>query len=388
MTTTKDELLDQVVERVWERLDEDQAPQVEEFVRQYYSWVAPEDLAGLSPIDIYGAAVAHWNFALQREPDRPKIRVYNPRFEEYRWQTTHTVIEIVNDDMPFLVDSVRAEVSRQGYSIHLMVHPVMNVRRDDEGRLTEVLAPEDTPDDAASESIIHVEVDRHTETEALEKLRDGLVSVLGDVRAAVEDWPKMREQVQDIVSGLNETELPIDEEEVSEAQAFLEWLDSNHFTFLGYREYDLATENGEDTLHAVSGSGLGILRDKESGNVSQSFNRLPPEARKLAREKRLLNLTKANSRADRPSPVPTRLRWGKEVRRKRRGRRGAAFLRPVHLLRVHREHARDTDTPSQGAVLPGRGWIPGRQPQREGPDRDSRNLPAGRDVPDPQTEAV
>ena len=305
MISAKDELLDQVVERVWERLDEDQAPQVEEFVRQYYSWVAPEDLSGLSPIDIYGAAVAHWNFSLQREPGKAKIRVYNPRFEEYRWQTTHTVVEIVNDDMPFLVDSVRAEVSRQGYSIHLMVHPVMDVRRDDDGRLTEVLAPGNAPDDAASESIIHVEVDRHTETEALEELRDGLASVLGDVRAAVEDWPKMREQVQDIVSGLNEAEPPIDEEEVSEAQAFLEWLDNNHFTFLGYREYDLATENGEDTLQAVSGSGLGILRDDEAENVSQSFNRLPPEARKLAREKRLLNLTKANSRATvhRPSQL-------------------------------------------------------------------------------------
>ena len=133
MISTKNELLDEVVERVWERWDEDQAPQVEEFVRQYYSWVAPVDLEGLSPVDIYGAAVAHWNFALQREPGKPKIRVYNPRFEEAHWQTTHTVVEIVNDDMPFLVDSVRAEISRQGYSIHLMVHPVMDVRRDDEG---------------------------------------------------------------------------------------------------------------------------------------------------------------------------------------------------------------------------------------------------------------
>ncbi|CAN5845812.1 NAD-glutamate dehydrogenase [soil metagenome] len=305
MMSTKDELLDEVVERVWERLAEDQAPQVEEFVRQYYSWVAPEDLEGLSTIDIYGAAVAHWNFALKRDPGKPKIRVYNPRFEEYRWQTTHSVIEIVNDDRPFLVDSVRMEISRQDYSIHLMVHPVMNVRRDDEGRLEEILPPDDDADDAFPESIIHVEVDRHTETETLEEIRDNLMRVLDDVRVAVDDWPKMREQVADIVSGLDATGLPVDEEQVTEARDFLEWLDDNHFTFLGYREYDLVTEEGEDLLRAVPGSGLGILQDKKSADISRSFSKLPPRARTLAREKRLLNLTKANARSTvhRPSQL-------------------------------------------------------------------------------------
>ncbi|MGF1472578.1 MAG: NAD-glutamate dehydrogenase [Rubrobacteraceae bacterium] len=294
--STKSELLDKVVERVWERLDEDQAPQVEEFVRQYYSWVAPEDLSGFSAVDLYGAAVSHWNFASQREPGEPKIRVYNPRFEEYRWQTTHTVIEIVNDDMPFLVDSVRMEISRQGRSIHLMVHPVMNIRRDDEGRITEVLSPDESFD--SPESIIHVEVDRHTETESMEELRDGLYNVLGDVGVAVEDWPKMQQEALDVCSGLDEADLPLDEEYLAEAKAFLEWLYDNHFTFLGYREYDLLEEDGEDVLRSVSGSGLGILRqEEEAGEVSQSFSKLPPEARKLAREPRPLNLTKANSRS-------------------------------------------------------------------------------------------
>ena len=148
-------------------------------------------------------------------------------------------------------------------------------------------------------------MDRHTEAEALENLRDRLGKVLDDVRVAVEDWPHMREEVQDIVSGLDEAELPVDEEQVSEVKDFLGWLDNNHFTFLGYREYDLVEEDGEEVLRAVSGSGLGILRDKKSEDVSQSFSKLPPEARKLAREKRLLNLTKANSQSTvhRPSQL-------------------------------------------------------------------------------------
>jgi glutamate dehydrogenase len=293
----KDELLDKVVARVREQLPEDQAPQVEEFVRQYYGWVSPDDLSERSPVDVYGAAVAHWNFAHQRDPGSAKIRVYNPRFEEHGWQSTHTVVEMVNDDMPFLVDSARMEINRQGYGIHLMLHPVMRVRRDPEGRLIEILDPASTNEDAISESVIHVEVDRQTEPEVLEHLRECIEKVLGDVRAAVEDWPQMREKARSIASGLEEEPPPVEEGELAEARAYLEWIADDNFTFLGYRDYDLLAQNGEDQLRSVPGSGLGILRETSQQPASQSFARLPPEVRKLARTPDLLNLTKANSRS-------------------------------------------------------------------------------------------
>ena len=188
----KDELLDKVLARVREQMPEDRALRVEEFARQYYGWVAPEDLDGRSSIDVYGMAVAHWGFAERRRPGESKVRVYNPLFEEHGWQSTHTVVELVNDDMPFLVDSTRMEINRQGYAIHLMLHPVIKVRRDADGNLVEVLPPDSEAEDAVSESVIHVEVDRQTEPEVLEKLRECVEKTLADVRAAVEDWPEMR----------------------------------------------------------------------------------------------------------------------------------------------------------------------------------------------------
>ncbi|MCA1687563.1 MAG: NAD-glutamate dehydrogenase, partial [Actinobacteria bacterium] len=293
----KEELLDKVVDRVREQLAEEQAPQVEEFVRQYYALIPQEDLAERSPIDLYGAAVAHWNFARQRRAGSAKVRVYNPHFEEHGWQSTHTVLEIVNDDMPFLVDSTRMEVNRQGYAVHLMMHPIMNVRRDDEGRLVEVL-PADSPDEGAiPESIIHVEVDRQTEPEVLEELESCIRRVLQQVRAAVDDWQKMREKARELVSDFEENPAPVEPEELAEARALLEWIVDDNFTFLGYREYDLLTQNGEDALRPVSGTGLGILRETSSKPVSHSVGKLPPEVRKLARKPHLLNLTKANSRS-------------------------------------------------------------------------------------------
>src|SRR5215212_6724294 len=293
----KDELLDKVVERVREQLPEDQAPQVEEFVRQYYAWVTPEDLAERSPIDLYGAAVAHWSFARQRTPGTAKIRVYNPQFEEHGWQSTHTVLEIVTDDMPFLVDSTRMGVNRQGHAIHLILHPIIQVRRDGEGRLVEVLAPDADEEDAILESVIHVELDRQTEPEVLQDLYDCIERVLEQVRAAVEDWPEMRERVHGLVAELEEEPPPVEGDDLAEAEAFLEWIVDDHFTFLGYREYELLTEDGEDVLRSVPGTGLGILRQTSEKPISHSFAKLPPEARKLAHEPHLLNLTKANSRA-------------------------------------------------------------------------------------------
>ncbi|HET6662307.1 MAG TPA: NAD-glutamate dehydrogenase, partial [Rubrobacter sp.] len=200
-------------------------------------------------------------------------------------------------DMPFLVDSTRMEINRQGYAIHMILHPVMNVRRDEEGRLLEVLPPDTDEEDAISESVIHVEVDRQTEPFVLEDLKQAIQKTLADVKAAVEDWPKMRGGVGDIVSGLEENAPDFEPEDLAETRAFLEWIDDDNFTFLGYREYDLTTQNGEEALCAVQGSGLGILRQTESGPVSHSFAELPPGVRRLARTPKLLNLTKANSRA-------------------------------------------------------------------------------------------
>src|SRR5215212_1239008 len=228
----KDELLNKVVARIKEEIPEDQAPQVEEFARQYYGWVDTDDLEDRSPIDTYGAAVSHWNFANRRDPGEGKIRIYNPVFEEHGWQSTHTVVEMVNDDMPFLVDSTRMEINTQGYAIHMILHPLMKVRRDDEGRLIEVLSPDADDEDAVSESVIHVEVDRQTEPEVLDDLKESIEKTLSDVRASVEDWQEMRERVNDIVTGLEANPPDFEQEDLAETRAYLEGVEDNNFTFL------------------------------------------------------------------------------------------------------------------------------------------------------------
>ncbi len=276
------------------------------FLQRYYLHTAPEDLTDRDPVDVFGAALSHYRLAENRPQGTANVRVHTPTVEGNGWMCSHSVVEVVTDDMPFLVDSVTNELSRQGRGIHLVVHPQVVVRRDVTGRLIEVLrtppSAADLPHDAHIESWIHVETDRETDRADLKQITADLLRVLSDVREAVEDWEKMREAALRIADDLPEEPVPGDlpSPEVEEARELLRWLAADHFTFLGYREYQLRED---DSLAAVPGTGLGILRadphhtGADAHPVSPSFERLPADARAKAREHTLLVLTKANSRA-------------------------------------------------------------------------------------------
>ncbi|MER6408586.1 NAD-glutamate dehydrogenase [Streptomyces viridosporus] len=275
------------------------------FLQRFYLHTAPEDLTDRDPVDVFGAAASHHRLAENRPQGTASVRVHTPTVEENGWTCSHSVVEVVTDDMPFLVDSVTNELTRQGRGIHVVIHPQFVVRRDVTGKLIEVLPTppgDDLPHDAHVESWIHVEIDRESDRGDLKQITADLLRVLSDVREAVEDWGKMRRAATGLAEDLSDEPVPGDlpQQQVEEARELLHWLADDHFTFLGYREYELRED---DSLGAIPGTGLGILRSDphhasaEGHPVSPSFERLPADARAKAREHKLLVLTKANSRA-------------------------------------------------------------------------------------------
>ncbi|MGZ5230821.1 MAG: NAD-glutamate dehydrogenase, partial [Burkholderiales bacterium] len=287
------ERVEQVLALVRAKVAKDEQAALERFVREYFRQVDPEDLADRLPEDLYGIALSHWGFGRRRTPGSAKLRVFNPTIEEHGWQSTHTVVEIVNDDMPFLVDSVTMAVNRCGLTLHLIMHPIIATRRDSSGQLLELT----TRDQGAGESFMHVEVDRISDAAQMERLTAEIESALHDVRAAVADWKAMVGKVREILEEMNRRPPPITDDDLAETRAFLEWLAANHFTFLGYRSHDLVTVSGQDGLKVVPGSGLGILRDSNDEKMSASFAALPPALRERARQRELLIVTKANARS-------------------------------------------------------------------------------------------
>ncbi|MDI5987000.1 NAD-glutamate dehydrogenase [Halomonas sp. M4R5S39] len=257
----RQDFLKQLAERLANRLDKDKAREVESFARYFYATVPFDDLADRRLDDIYGATLSVWHFIQQFDPASPKVRVFNPDFEEHGWQSTHTFVAVLHEDMPFLVDSVRIELNRRGITVHAIHNAVLAVSRDDKDHLVRAVSPREAGAPESRESLIAIEIDRHTDPAVLADIQASLHEVLVDVRTAVADFEPMHDQVEKALEEIRAVRPPsIDPEDHSEAIAFLEWLRQDNFTFLGYDAYEIGKQDGRERLDKVEGSELGVFR--------------------------------------------------------------------------------------------------------------------------------
>ena len=280
---------------------------IEPFLMRYFRHIAAEDILEWPSVELYEVACGHRDFALDRPPGRPKVRVVSFSSDQLSGRKAHTLVEVVTDDMPFLVDSVTQELSRHNVAIHLVIHPQFVVRRDLHGKLLEILGTLDAheaPAGALVESWMHFEVAWQGDAGAEESLRRDVLRVLHDVHDVVEDWPRMRSVAVQVADDLVASPpVGLDPAETAEVAEFVKWIADDHFTFLGYREYRLLDDpdSGEEALGTVPGTGLGILRaDKPRPRLLSS---LPDEVREKIHDPQLLLMTKANSRSTVHRPV-------------------------------------------------------------------------------------
>lgn len=277
----------------------------EDLMRTYYRHLDPEDRRLRQEDELRRRLTEHVEAGAVRHADSSRVTV--------TVGDTATLVYVITDDMPFLVDSVTNGVLRHTRELSLVMHPTFVAHRDDDGGLLDLLAvpaagPLSSGDTAAMpslgglvapagaharvESWICVEIDERLDADAATVLSDSLGSVLEDVRAAVTDWTAMRDRTRALAAELRDGSLPLPAAEAAEAAAMLQWLDEGNFTFLGYREYELEAEDGRDLLRPVEGSGLGLMRRAE-GTVRE----LTGVRKQRAREPRALVLTTANRRS-------------------------------------------------------------------------------------------
>lgn len=249
------------------------APDLADLLHKYYRHVPPEEVADDDPGDLVGAVRSHRELAAHRVAGRPVVRIFNPDRDEHGWYSPATVAQMVTDDMPYLVDSVIAELGRDGAQVQRIVHPIVVVRRDVAGELIEVLPDADPgapPADAIAESWMLVEVDRVADPERVGELESGLVKVLTDVREVVEDTERMVSTARGLAEALETDPPPLSGSQAADSARLLRWLADGHFTFLGYRHNELvrAEDGAEPALRAVLASGLGILRGDDVASDS------------------------------------------------------------------------------------------------------------------------
>ncbi|MGN6570194.1 MAG: NAD-glutamate dehydrogenase domain-containing protein, partial [Pseudolabrys sp.] len=260
------------------------------FAAQLYGRTVPEDLRHYGPGDLAMLAARAYGLLKERDPGTPKIRCATVDLKESRDRRSVGVVEIVNDDMPFLLDSVMGELSERRIAVRLVAHPVLGVER-----RGAQLASVGGPGAAARESFIHLHVDGLVDEAACADLTKSLEGILAEVRLAVTDWRPMLDRVNDIVADMKNNPPPLPVDELAEAIQFLQWLLADNFTFLGVRNYTL--EN--DELKPDFDSALGIMRQRELRVLRRGTELLEmtPEIMAFLKEPRPLIIAKANIHA-------------------------------------------------------------------------------------------
>ena len=308
---TKDDLIEKAASLAADRKGAGSPPgeTAVQLLKIFYRHVAPEDITDRSEVDLYGGAMSQYKLAASRPQGTANIHVFTPTVSEHGWSASgHTVVEVVTDDMPFLVDSVTMELTEQGRDVHMVVHPQLLVRRDITGELQEILVDDEMtpsaqlPHDVFRESWMHIEIDRETAPEDIEAIEQALSKVLLDVREAVEDWERMRAQAREIVADLESNPPPLPRRGGRGGQGAAELAGRRPLHLPRLPRVPPRDRGGEDdVLRAVPGTGFGILRSDQ--DMSTSFGKLPPLVKAKAREKTLLVLAKANSKATVHRPV-------------------------------------------------------------------------------------
>ena len=289
-------ILEKILRFAQQKVPKEQSKLFAVFAQQYYAHTDLDALASCSVENLAAALASHWNLLYQRLPGQAKIRVYNPSLEKDGWETKYSVVQLVTEDKPFLVDSTRMEVNRQGFDIYFSVHlGNIKLRRNQQGKVVEVLPYDTALADKQVEALVYLEIDKESDAEILHKLAKKLETVLEQVNLVVKDWPEMRSRMQGCLQELKQNSPPYDPEDVAESKDFLAWLLSNHFTFLGCRDYDLSKDH--KTLRMIKKSGLGVLRDETRGKEEKLLTELPPEARRLAFSPQVLVISKTNSKS-------------------------------------------------------------------------------------------
>ncbi len=278
--------------------------QEKEFFDTLYEKVPSEDIASVHPEILVKTAQQQYEMGMKRKKDSVAIRIYTPKTKKEQWSKNRTIIDIVNDDMAFLVDSIVAEIIRHKQQIKVFLHPILHVTRDSKNKISKINAHE-KKGKTKGQSNIHIQLTRILSKEQCEELEIGLQKVLADVRYANRDWQEMKGKLKDAQETIAEAPKKFDKELVNEQKEFLEYMHENSFTLLGYREYKLKETNGNIKSSLVKGSSLGLLSEEiEPVYINEARSSLTEQQQKLRFKQNPLSISKVNKQSTVHRRVP------------------------------------------------------------------------------------
>ena len=290
-------LLNNVASFIQQKVPAQTAPLVETFAGLLYGNISNLDLDHRNDSDLYGATLSLWNALNGHQDDQPVINVFNPEVSKHGWKSSHTIIEVIVRDMPFLVDSLRIALNRQGLTPHLMINCPIKLIRAKNNDITELASASDASLKSASvETVFFIEIDRQDDPQVLADIKTDLESVFDDILLTVTDWQPMLKKLKGVIADLDKAKVPVSKQEKEDSLKFLNWIADNNFTLMGYRSYNVETLKGDLALSADVESSLGLMKNS-TGTKQRLLSSLSESAREVALGDSLLILTKTNSRS-------------------------------------------------------------------------------------------
>lgn len=289
-------LLENVYQFIRKKVDGSQAQLVEQFARSLYQNIPEEDLEQRNDGDLYGAALSLWNEFWKFDSSEPIIRVFNPHLDRSGWQSTHTIVEIIIADMPFLVDSVRMALNRAGYTAHLLLHEPISVIRNQDNEVVSFESPDSKAKGITKNTVFLIEIDRLVNSASLDELIAELHSVVGEVSLAVTDWKPMRAALTRVIEHCENSNLPCNDDRKKNVLKFMQWVKNHNFTLMGYRSYSVSAIEGDYEWSPDNDTSLGLMKNS-MGDKVRLLSEMPQGARDLALGSDPIMFTKTHSRS-------------------------------------------------------------------------------------------
>ncbi len=283
-----------LIERLRGAVNKDQVEAIDKFTQIYYAATPSQELDSRKVDDLYGATLACWSF-VQKCKEGSNIRVFNPDFEEHGWQSTHTIVEIVHKDLPFLVDSIRMELNRRDMSIHFINHAVIPFSRKKNGDLD--LKDSFSDDADHSEAVVYIEVDRHTDEKMLADLTQNLSEILNEICLVVADYQEFKQKTSEVIKWIRESEGPFTKKDTAEAASFIEWLSDNHFTFLACEDFEISSKANKTLAIRNAKTVSGIFKGELHGPDQMVVDDLSEGMRAMLLAPQLIAFSKSGRRS-------------------------------------------------------------------------------------------
>jgi len=251
----KNKLLHELQQMIAARAEPEHALQVDALARAFFRSFPSDDLKDSLVDNLYGFVYGAYRLLRSWDGGATRVRIFNPDLEKHGWESNHTVVFIVCRDMPFLLESARGELNRRNTGIHKLHGQNFRVERDG-GSVGAVRTGHDGDDTV---SFIYFEIDRCTDAGEIAAMCAALEEVLTEVDQVVTDFPAMREKLAEVMAVVGADKL-VEKSRREEHLAFLEWLDRNHITWLGYECLGVQYDAELPRVTNIEETRLGLLR--------------------------------------------------------------------------------------------------------------------------------